>query len=261
MTIYFKAGNFDFHRRAEEFSPCLPIRSTQPCMSTPTIIQSYDKDAETYNSTWTDYLEHSLARPLSTTIAFIESSPRPLRILDVGCGTGLFIQKLLTTIPTDLENITIIGIDPAKEMLSQARNILNPTSCTLEFYCESALDLSCVESNSIDIVVSTNALHFMSNDPSLPLAQISRVLRSGGRFILTDWSAEYRVIRFICWGLERFGSGYAADAYTREQVENACLGVGLKLGEGEEDAKSEEKMEQFKISFWWGLLFGVFVKR
>jgi hypothetical protein len=198
------------------------------------VVESYDKDASTYNSTWTHYLEHSLARPLEAKIDLLKRSTCPLRLLD-------------------LDNITVIGVDPANEMLAEARKIINTTKYALEFHCESALTLTCIEPASIDIVVSTNALNFMSPDITLPLAQINRyescltlrVLQCDGKLVLTDLSADYRVIRFICWGLEWSSNGYAVQAYTCDEVERACMEVGL---------------EKFKISLWWGLLFGVFVK-
>jgi hypothetical protein len=69
---------------------------------------------------------------------------------------------------------------------------------------------------------------------------------------LTDWSSDYRVIRLICWGLAIGGSGYSSQAYTCDQIERACSEVGLLV---------EGKIERFKISLLWGLLFGVFVKK
>ena len=62
------------------------------------------------------------------------------------------------------------------------------------------------------------------------------------------------MIRFICWGLEKSGNGYAARAFTCDEVEKGCMDAGQVLSEGTD-------VERFKISLWWGLLFGVFAKK
>ncbi len=95
------------------------------------------------------------------------------RILEVGCGGGhvlrMFPQAQLT------------GVDVSGEMLAKARHNLQGMNATLWKGELSALDLP---AGSFDKVVCTETLEH-TVDPAEVLSQIHRLLRPGGRAVIT----------------------------------------------------------------------------
>src|SRR5687768_13676912 len=95
----------------------------------------------------------------------------PMRGLEVGCGTGFWLQTLRAT------GCRVVGIDPAGGMLRVAR--ANAPSDLLARARAEALPF---ESNTFDRLFCINALHHVSN-PSAFFAEASRVLRPGGAIL------------------------------------------------------------------------------
>ncbi|WP_051463685.1 class I SAM-dependent methyltransferase [Leptolyngbya sp. PCC 6406] len=104
------------------------------------------------------------------------------RILDLGCGTGTLIQRLLHLTP----ETEIVGLDPSAEMLSVARQKL-PKS--VELLVGSA-DKIPFPNESFDLVISTNAFHYFRH-PSQAIQEIKRVLKPNGNLVITDWCDDY----------------------------------------------------------------------
>lgn len=98
----------------------------------------------------------------------------PGRALDAACGTGRHARRLV-----DLGH-TVVGVDLSAEMLERARTRVPEAEFT-------TADLSHLplESDSFDVVVCGLAL---DHSPSLvdPLREMRRVVRPGGRIIVSD---------------------------------------------------------------------------
>lgn len=101
---------------------------------------------------------------------------KPRKILDIGCGTGILLERILS------EDLTIdsYGIDPASEMLSIARNKLPNTT----LYQGKAEDLP-FPNASFDTIVSTVAFSHWYNK-KLALEEVSRVLSPNGVAIIIE---------------------------------------------------------------------------
>ena len=102
--------------------------------------------------------------------------PRPEEtVLDVGCGTGIFTQNILS------HDSRVIGLDISVPMLQAAVRKSDP----LRFRCVAA-DMSNLPfaDNSFDRVYSMTALEFVP-DPAPAVAELNRVVRPGGRVVLT----------------------------------------------------------------------------
>jgi ubiquinone/menaquinone biosynthesis C-methylase UbiE len=100
----------------------------------------------------------------------------PATILDVGCGTGRLLRKAQTRWP----NTQLTGIDPAKAMIDQAKQLF-PEG---RFYVAMAESIPLPDA-SIDLAFSTMSFHHWSNQKTA-ITEISRVLRPGSKFILAD---------------------------------------------------------------------------
>ena len=116
----------------------------------------------------------------------IRRSGVPLRVLEIGCGTGITTLALLSA--RDDQVITAVDIAPA--MLAQARQQLAPwlkegrvrlvESDALSFLAQWGDD-------SVDVVASGYAFHnFQQNYRREVLAEVFRVLKPGGVFVNGD---------------------------------------------------------------------------
>lgn len=105
---------------------------------------------------------------------------RPIRVLDVGCGTGQFGEQLLKALP----NARVIGLDLVSEMLRRGRprweahrGLLDPVQADgghLPF-----------ASGTFDIVTCANSFHHYP-DQQRAVIEMNRVLKPGGRLMLVD---------------------------------------------------------------------------
>jgi malonyl-CoA O-methyltransferase len=100
------------------------------------------------------------------------------KILDIGCGTGTLVAKLVDKFP----QAEIIGIDLAPGMIEQAKAKVNTPEVAFLIGDGEALDF---KAGSFDLVVSTSSLHWM--DCQQVFKEIRRVLKPGGAFFFTTF--------------------------------------------------------------------------
>lgn len=106
-------------------------------------------------------------------------SNRPEAILDIGCGTGLLLEKLARRWPST----RLVGVDLSGGMLAKARENLahHPH---VELVQGSVYDLP-FSDGTFDLVVNTISSHWYLHLGSA-LDELSRVSRPGGSFIMAS---------------------------------------------------------------------------
>lgn len=123
-----------------------------------------------------------------TMLRLIDSLP-PSVVLDSACGTGRYSAYLVD------RGHRVIGVDRSAEMLTRARRKLTEVE-----FREGDLTALPLESDSVDAAVCALALVHLA-DIHEALAELARVVRSGGRIILSDvhpfliilsWQAQFR---------------------------------------------------------------------
>ena len=102
-------------------------------------------------------------------------------ILDLGCGTGRFTEPLAEHFAA-----RVIGIDPSKKMLDEARR--KPTSDRVIFERASAQALP-ISGNSVDMVFMSMVFHHFS-DAATVATECRRVLRDGGHLFIRNSTRE-----------------------------------------------------------------------
>jgi ubiquinone/menaquinone biosynthesis C-methylase UbiE len=105
---------------------------------------------------------------------------RPIRVLDVGCGTGQFGERILQALP----NARVFGIDLVAEMLlgGAERWASHPnTLCPVQGDSEHLP----FASGTFDVVTCANSFHHYP-DQARAVSEMHRVLRPGGRLMLID---------------------------------------------------------------------------
>ena len=197
-------GSFACHGRPELSPPNVRLARRARCVRTvlradvvhdPTmknhaVRREYSALASSYDRAWARYVRDS------TTLALAAWPALPaLRILDIGCGTGVLLQRALDADTTR----TAIGLDITFNMLRKAAQRL-PDCVPLVCASSEKVPLRC---ESVDLVVSTSALHYM-RDPISMLTEARRLLVPGGTVIVGDWCRDYwtmcaldRVLRWV----------------------------------------------------------------
>lgn len=144
------------------------------------------------------------SRPLSVQLndsigkAIIENIPLngSMRVLDVGCGTGLISFTLSPLVGE------VVGIDSSKGMVERfeqkAQNSPN-TSCML-------LDLDSDELplDSFDLIVSAMAFHHLK-EPQKIMKKLCSSLKAGGRIAIADLFSEDGTFHDDNSGIWHFG--------------------------------------------------------
>ncbi|PYQ61531.1 MAG: hypothetical protein DMF53_14940 [Acidobacteria bacterium] len=168
------------------------------------VVAKYARLAPEYDARWSFYVEATTRE----TLARLGLRPTD-RVLDVGCGTGALLRRLSATHPAAREGWA--------ERLPFAEE-------------------------QFDVVVSCNMFHYIQR-PVEALREMRRVLRPGGRLIVTDWCDDYLACRVCSWYLRLSGS-----ARIKVHRRQECLRLLQEAGYREVDA------ERYRISWLWGLM-------
>ena len=110
--------------------------------------------------------------------------PRPVRILELGCGTGNLSMRLAATFP----HAKLSLVDASSEMIALTRARLDDVgaSGTREFeFITARFEALDLESESFDLVISSISLHHVVDKKSL-YRRVRAALRNGGTFSFAD---------------------------------------------------------------------------
>ena len=103
-----------------------------------------------------------------------------VRLLDLGCGTGLELEEYFRINPT----AKVTGIDLAAGMLQALAGKFADRDITL--ICGSYFDVPFGE--GFDAAVSVESLHHFTKEEKIPLyRKLRKALKKGGYFILADY--------------------------------------------------------------------------
>jgi len=191
--------------------------------------REYSVLASRYDRAWAHYVRES------TSLALQEIPATPaLRLLDMGCGTGVLLERALNADATR----TGAGVDMTLSMLRQASQRL-PRSVPL--LC-AACDAVPLRSACVDVIVSTSALHYM-RDPIGVLREARRLLAPGGTIIVGDWCRDFWTMalldRVLGWGNRAHHATLDGDTLTRLLREAGFV---------------EVRLTRHRIGRFWGLM-------
>ncbi len=192
--------------------------------------REYSRLAARYDRRWSSFNEATVA----ATLGRIAVSGRE-RILDAGCGTGNLILRLRERWP----GLACWGADLSGEMLRVAKGKLAGRAPPL---IQADAERLPFPGASFDIVTSCNALHYCPR-PARALAEFRRVLRPGGRLVLTDWCHDYLSCK-LCDAFLTLSNR----AHRRAMGTRACAEALQEAG------FSLESIDSYKVSWLWGLM-------
>lgn len=134
---------------------------------------------------------------------------KPARMLDVACGTGVFLTILKQYLP----EATLYGTDLTPGMLAEAPSI---TGITLR---EAPAHQQPFTNQSFDVVTTLMAFHHFP-DPVAVLREMRRTLKPGGIYIIADVVARARWQARLWNFLERaMGMKGYIGHYTKKELE------------------------------------------
>ena len=209
--------------------------ATNPVGSRDPVVSEYSEAAKDYDEKWSFYVDATTRETMRRL---------PLRgdehVLDLGCGTG----ELLARVAAKYPSVRLTGLDPVPEMLEVARSKLRPD---VDLRVGWANELPWPD-ETFDVVVSCNMFHYITH-PVAALTEMERVLRPGGRIIITDWCDDYLACR-VCSVYLRLTS--RAHYKTYRQAE--CVSLLEQAGH------ADASVERYKISWLWGLMTAIATK-
>jgi len=191
------------------------------------------RQARSYNMRLRVFTERTLSEALAmvdfeTLRRVAEREGRSPRMLDVACGTGVFLKQILELAPA----IEAYGIDASADMLEQAR-------ATLRGFPQAHLQQVVVGDGetatlpfapgSFDLITCTNALHAMP-DPLGALVEWKRLLTPGGHVALEDFARRGPPFpwRPFEWLVRRV-VGESVHVYSLAEAKSLCREAGLRI--------------------------------
>lgn len=147
-----------------------------------------EKMAEFFENRLNGYDEHMMtgieaADEFYPFTASLLPTAKGSRVLDLGCGTGLELEKYFPLCPS----ARVTGIDLSEAMLNALKKKFTDKDITL--IVGSYFDLPLGE-NVFDAAVSVESLHHFTKDEKIPLyKKLHTALRANGYLILTDYFA------------------------------------------------------------------------
>jgi malonyl-CoA O-methyltransferase len=113
-----------------------------------------------------------------------EKVPHPVRILEMGCGTGYLTQLLLDFFP----RAEITAVDLAEKRIDTAKERVEPAA-RVHFLAEDVERSELMELGPFDLVVSNFMIHWLE-DPEVTLKKICGLLREGGWFSAATYGPD-----------------------------------------------------------------------
>jgi SAM-dependent methyltransferase len=130
-------------------------------------------------------------RALKELISLHEGSTGALRILSVGCGSGILDNQLISTIASSPEHFEYTGVDPNPVACHRFRENFEKLALPnvkLEVRTEAVESLNI--NNPFDIIQLTHALYYFK-DPADTLEKLRRLLAPGGKLIIIHAPNEH----------------------------------------------------------------------
>lgn len=146
----------------------------------------FDTRAEGYEDHMRESFEGTLEAFYERVALPISETTEPVRILDMGCGTGLELEYIFNKAP----NALITGIDMSAQMLELLQQKYAVYAAQLRLVQGSYVDIPFQE-NHYDYAVSVMTMHHLLEEAKLELYQkIWATLKDGGIYIEGDYVVD-----------------------------------------------------------------------
>lgn len=141
------------------------------------------------------------------------------RVLEIGCGTGLFTNELART------DNTIVAIDISDALIMKAKDRVS--SANVHFVVGNAYETE-FKSGSFDFIVGSSSLHHLEIDSALK--EFSRILKPDGRMMFTEpnmMNPQVALIKNVPYIKRRAGDSPDETAFLRWKIANQFRSHGF----------------------------------
>jgi ubiquinone/menaquinone biosynthesis C-methylase UbiE len=174
-------------------------------------LAAFNDRAPEYDHGWRGRLHHEISE--RTADLAVGTVAAPVRVLDVGCGTGYLLRGLARRYPHARQ---LCGIDAAPQMIATATAFADDDR--LSFTVGAAEELGHPDS-TFDLVISTTSFDHWT-DQQAGLVECARVLRPGGHLVLVD--------QFSSLLLPTLAAGRRGKARTKRRATGLLLRAGFR---------------------------------
>ena len=115
-------------------------------------------------------------------LSFLDLSKK--KILDAGCGRGVFSRELKK------RDFDITGIDVDQEAIDYCKKSMDKTNEHYSVFKENIMELQSIEDQTYDQIIATDVIEHVE-DPKKAVESLYRVLKKGGKLILTVPTPKY----------------------------------------------------------------------
>ncbi len=148
--------------------------------------------------------------------------------VDLGCGTGDLLESMRA------HAAKVIGVDSSPRMLEEARKRFQDTGNAIEIRLGEIEHLP-LSDGEADFGVLSLVLQYLAN-PSEAVAEVARILKKNGRFVLADFEKHDEQLlrekygaRWLGFSRQEVQDWLAANGFELETVESCKLDRGLTL--------------------------------
>lgn len=153
-------------------------------------------------------------------------------VLDIGCGTGILLEQLLNL----HEDLKLTGIDISPNMVKIARKKFAGTKVRIDQGSATQLPYP---DNSFDVVTCSSSFHHHPK-PTKSLAEMSRVLKPGGRCLILDPYTDGGLRSVICWLIPILFGEKGVKFYSKTEWKRMLEATGFEL-------KNQKKVGYYKL--------------
>jgi SAM-dependent methyltransferase len=213
------------------------------------VAASYDLGVEAYATVWGPVIQP----PARSVVDALGLEPGS-RVLDIGTGTGALVPAMRRA----AAGVTVVGLDPAREMLRAARKT------TMLSAVQGDAESLPLRDASFDAALLAFVLFHLS-DPSLAMVEVARVLSPDGRVGTVTWIRDDTIKAGEEWDATLREAGVPPLAPRRvdigldsaDGIDALLAGSGLRVSR----IWTETLRREWDRSTYWKLVTGSGVNR
>jgi ubiquinone/menaquinone biosynthesis C-methylase UbiE len=164
-----------------------------------------------------NFIKKSLRLRVKSTHQILDGIPKKINILDIGCGSGEVISSIALKYKLDAE-----GLDIAKNAIETCRRKYSIPNL---LFMEGDIRNLPYDDNSFDVVLTLSLIEWI-DDYKKAIAEVSRVLKNGGSWVVSipNWQSPFRKF-------QRFLSRFQKTSYLHSQKNRVGAMKFIELAE------------------------------